>query len=245
MCSVYVPRMRIAGSVALVTGAGRGIGAEFVRQLSERGAARIYAGVRDVRSVEPREGVEALPLDVTGQAMVAAAVTRARDVQILVNNAGVVAVQPLVGGEEAIIRSEFETNVFGLLRVSCGFAPVLAANGGGAMLNVLSAASWFSAPGTPSYSASKAAAWSLTDGLRLELAGQGTQVLAVHMGPVDTDMGAQVGSSLDMISPAQVVAAALDGLEAGAAEVLTDDLPRELKAGLTADPAERYAAFAG
>ena len=100
-------------------------------------------------------------------------------------------------------------------------------------------------PGTASYSASKAAAWSLTDGLRVELAGQGTQVLALHMGPVDTDMGAQVGSGLDMISPAEVVTAALDGLEAGAVEVLTDDLTRELKAGLTADPAERYAAFAG
>jgi short-subunit dehydrogenase len=237
--------MRIAGSVALVTGASRGIGAEFVCQLRERGAARVYAGVRDLGSVEPRDGVEALPLDVTDQAQIAAAVARATDVQILVNNAGVVAVQPLVGGDLAIMRREFETNVFGLLRVSSAFAPVLAANGGGAMLNVLSAASWFSVPGTASYSASKAAAWSLTDGLRVELADQGTQVMALHMGPVDTDMGAQVGSGLDMVSPAEVVTAALAGLEARAAEVLTDDLTREFKAGLTANPAERYAAFVG
>jgi short-subunit dehydrogenase len=233
--------MRIAGSTALVTGAGRGIGAEFVRQLSERGAALVYAGVRDPSSFEPRNGVEALRLDVTDQAQIAAAVARATDVQVLVNNAGVVAVQPLVGGDLEIMRGEFETNVFGLLRVSSAFAPVLAANGGGAMVNVLSAVSWFSAPGTASYSASKAAAWSLTDGLRVELAGQGTQVLALHMGPVDTDMGAQVGSGLDMMSPAEVVTAALDGLEAGAVEVLTDDLTREFKAALTADPAERYA----
>jgi NAD(P)-dependent dehydrogenase (short-subunit alcohol dehydrogenase family) len=237
--------MRIEGSVALVTGAGRGIGAEFVRQLGERGAARVYAGVRDVRTVQPRAGVEALPLDVTDQAQVAAAVARAGDVQVLVNNAGIVAVQPLVGGDLALMRREFDTNVFGLLRVSAAFAPVLAANGGGAIVNVLSAVSWFSAPGTGSYSASKAAAWSLTDGLRVELAGRDTQVLALHMGPVDTDMGAQVGSGLEMISPAEVVAAALDGLEAGAAEVLTDDLTRSFKAGLSADPTERYAAFAG
>jgi len=237
--------MRIAGSTALVTGAGRGIGAEFVRQLSERGAALVYAGVRDLGSFEPRAGVEALRLDVTDQAQIAAAAARATDVQLLVNNAGVAAVQPLVGGDLEIMRGEFETNVFGLLRVSSAFAPVLAANGGGAMVNVLSAVSWFSASGTASYSASKAAAWSLTDGLRVELAGQGTQVLALHMGPVDTDMGAQVGSGLDMISPAEVVTAALDGLEAGAVEVLTDDLTRECKAALTADPAERYAAVAG
>ena len=237
--------MQIAGSVALVTGASRGIGAEFVRQLRERGAARVYAGVRDLGSVTLQDGVEALSLDVTDPAQIAAAAARATEVQILVNNAGVVAVQPLIGGEEAIVRGEFETNVFGLLRVSCAFAPVLAANGGGAMVNVLSAASWISVPGTASYSASKAAAWSLTDGLRLELAGQGTRVTAVHMGPVDTDMGAQVGSSLDMLSAAEVVAAALDGLEAGLDEVLTDDLTREIKAGLAANPAERHAALAG
>src|SRR3954452_3256780 len=147
--------MQIAGSVALVTGASRGIGAEFVRQLRERGAARVYAGVRDLRRVDPPDGVEAVRLDVTDRAQIAAAVAGATDVQLLVNNAGMVAVQPLVGGDEAIVRSEFETNVFGLLRVSSAFAPVLAANGGGAMLNVLSAASWISVPGTASYSASK------------------------------------------------------------------------------------------
>jgi len=237
--------MQIAGSVALVTGASRGIGAEFVRQLRERGAARVYAGVRDLRSVDPPDGVEAVRLDVTDRAQIAAAVAGATDVQLLVNNAGMVAIQPLVGGDEAIVRSEFETNVFGLLRVSSAFAPVLAANGGGAMLNVLSAASWISVPGTASYSASKAAAWSLTDGLRFELARQGTQVTALHMGPVDTDMGAQVGSGLEMVSAAEVVTAALEGLEAGAVEVLTDDLTREIKAGLIADPAERHAALAG
>jgi len=235
--------MEIAGSVVLVTGANRGIGAEFVRQIRERGAARLYAGVRDLGSVTTTDVIEPLALDVTDQEQIAAAAARATDVQILINNAGIVRVQRLVGGDLSLIRGEFETNVFGMLRVSSAFAPVLAANGGGAILNVLSAVSWFSAPGTASYSATKAAAWSLTDALRIELAGQGTQVVGLHMGPVDTDMGAQVQSDLDKLSPAELVNAALDGIEAGAVEVLADDLTHELKANLTSDPADRYAAL--
>lgn len=237
--------MQISGSVVLVTGANRGIGAEFVRQMRERGAAKIYAGVRDVASVIGTDGIEPLALDVTDQDQIAAAAARATDVQILINNAGIVRVQRLVGGDLSAIRGEFETNVFGVLRVSSAFAPVLAANGGGVILNVLSVVSWFSVAGTAAYSATKAAAWSLTDGLRIELAGQGTQVVGLHMGPVDTDMGAQVQSDLDKLSPAEVVSAALDGIEAGAVEVLTDDVTREIKGNLTADPADRYAAFVG
>jgi NAD(P)-dependent dehydrogenase (short-subunit alcohol dehydrogenase family) len=229
----------------LVTGASRGIGAEFVPQMSERGAAKVYAGVRDVGSVGRADGVESLALDVTDEEQIAAAATRATDVQIVVNNAGIARVQPLVGGDVSVIRREFETNVFGVLRVSSAFAPVLATNRGGVILNVLSAVSWFSAPGTGAYSATKAAAWSLTDGLRIELAGQGTRVVGLHMGPVDTDMGAEVQSDLEKLDPAEVVAAALDGIEAGAVEVLVDDLTRALKGSLTADPAERYAALVG
>lgn len=235
--------LQIAGSVVLVTGASRGIGAEFVRQARERGAAKVYAGVRDVASVARADGVEPLALDVTDEAQIAAAAARAGDAQILINNAGIVGVQPLLGGDLAVVRAEFETNVFGILRVSSAFAPLLAANGGGAIVNVLSAVSWLSAPGTASYSATKAAAWSLTDGMRTELAGQGTQVLALHMGPVDTDMGAQVPSGLEKADPADVVDAALDGLEAGAVEVLADELTRAIKSTVTADPADRYVAL--
>jgi NAD(P)-dependent dehydrogenase (short-subunit alcohol dehydrogenase family) len=235
--------MQIEGSVVLVTGANRGIGAEFVRQIRERGAARVYAGVRDIGSVTGADGIEPLALDVTDQDQIAAAAARATEVEILINNAGIVRVQRLVGGDLSLIRGEFETNVFGILRVSSAFAPVLAANGGGVILNVLSAVSWLSAPGTASYSATKAAAWSLTDGLRIELAGQGTQVVGLHMGPVDTDMGAQVQSDLDKLSPAELVDAALDGIEAGAVEVLADEVTRELKGSLTADPVDRYETF--
>jgi NAD(P)-dependent dehydrogenase (short-subunit alcohol dehydrogenase family) len=235
--------MQIEDAVVLVTGANRGIGAEFVRQLLDRGAAKVYAGVRDVGSVAGTAGVERLALDVLDDEQVAAAAAHATDVQIVINNAGIVTVQQLVGGDPARVHLEFETNVFGLLRVSCAFAPLLAANGGGAILNVLSASSWISVPGTASYCATKAAGWSLTDGLRFELAGQGTQVVALHVGPVDTDMGAQVESDLVKAAPADGVRRALDGLEAGAAEVLADDITRQVKSTLTADPARRYATF--
>jgi len=241
--SIRVDEMQIRDSVALVTGGNRGIGAAFVRQLRERGAAKVYAGVRDPGSVVATGGVHPLALDVTDDEQVAAAAARAGDVQLVINNAGIVNPQPLVGGDPAAVRREFETNVFGLLRVSCAFAPLLAANGGGAIVNVLSASSWISVPGTGSYCATKAAAWSLTDGLRFELAGQGIQVVALHIGPVDTDMGAQVETDLVRAAPADVVRLALDGLEAGAAEVLADDITREVKGTLTADPDDRYAAF--
>jgi NAD(P)-dependent dehydrogenase (short-subunit alcohol dehydrogenase family) len=235
--------MQISGSVVLVTGANRGIGAEFVRQMRDRGAAKIYAAARDLGSVIGTDGIEPLRLDVTSQDQIDAAAAHATDVQILVNNASILRVQRLVGGDLSAIRSEFETNVFGPLRVSSAFA--LAVNGGGAILNVLSLSSWISVAGTASYCATKAAAWSITDGLRIELAGQGTQVVGLHMGPVDTDMGGQVQSDLHKLSPAEVVRAALDGIEAGAVEVLADDLTHEVKGSLAADPADRYAAVPG
>ena len=211
--------------------------------MRDRGAAKIYAAARDLRSVIAADGIEPLRLDVTRQDQIDAAAAHATDVQILVNNASILRVQRLVGGDLSAIRNEFETNVFGLLRMCSAFAPLLGVNGGGAILNVLSLSSWISVAGTASYCATKAAAWSLTDGLRIELAGQGTQVVGLHMGPVDTDMGAQVQSDLHKLSPAEVVSAALDGMEARAVEVLADDLSYEIKGGLAADPADRYAAL--
>jgi NAD(P)-dependent dehydrogenase (short-subunit alcohol dehydrogenase family) len=234
--------MKLSGAVVLVTGANRGIGAEFVRQLRDRGAATVYAGARDPGAVTAAAGVQPLALDVTDPQQIAAAAARAADVQLVVNNAGIALGQPLIGADPALVRREFETNVFAPLAVIDAFAPVLAANGGGTILNVLSAVSWLSFPGFASYSATKAAFWSLTDGLRLELAGQGTHVLGLHMGPVDTALGEQF--PLAKVSPAQVVAAALDGVEAGADEVLADDLTKAVKATLTAEPS-RYAALLG
>jgi NAD(P)-dependent dehydrogenase (short-subunit alcohol dehydrogenase family) len=237
--------MDISGSVALVTGANRGIGAEFVRQLRGRGAAKVYAAARDPRPVAGADGIEAIQLDVTVPEQVTAAAAGAPDVDIVINNAGITNSQPFVGGDLALIREEFEANLFGPLLVARAFAPVLAANGGGALVDVLSAASWLSLPGQGAYSASKAAAWSMTDGLRGELADQGTQVLALHMGLVDTDMGAEFEIEMPRISPVDVVGATLDGLEAGAVEVLADDVTKMVKDQLGQGAAERYAALGG
>jgi len=230
--------MQIHGSVVLVTGGNRGIGAEFVRQLKQRGAAKIYVAARNIDSVKV-DGVEVIALDVTDDAQVLAAAAQAGDVQVLINNAGATFNQTLLDGDLDTIRREVETNFFGPLKLIRAFAPVLAANGGGAVLNVLSAVSWISFPGATVYAASKAAAWSMTDGARIELATQGTQVTGLHMGLVDTDMTA--GFELEKIAPAVVVTAALDGIEAGATEVLADDTARQAKASLAGDPMARYA----
>jgi NAD(P)-dependent dehydrogenase (short-subunit alcohol dehydrogenase family) len=234
--------MEIRDSVVLVTGANRGIGAEWVRQLRERGAAKVYAGSRDPRSVSAADGVVPIALDVTDRAQVAAAAEQAKDVQIVVNNAAVSHRQPLVGGDLGRIHEEFETNVFGLVYVAEAFAPVLKANGGGAIVNALSAVSWFSFPGMAGYSATKSAAWNLTDALRLELQDQGTLVTGLHSGAVATPMGDNF--PIDKIDPRQVVTAALDGLEAGQTEVLADEISRVIKNTLTSDPS-RYAVILG
>ncbi|GAA1266103.1 SDR family oxidoreductase [Saccharothrix xinjiangensis] len=235
--------MRIDGSTALVTGANRGIGRHFARHLLERGAAKVYATARDPETVD-LPGAEVLRLDVTDPDSVAAAARAATDVNLLVNNAGVNTAQDLVTGDLAKIRLEMDTHFYGTLDVVRAFAPVLAANGGGAIVNVLSAMSWFSAPGTGAYAAAKAAQWSLTNGVRLELAGQGTLVTALHLGTADTDMIA--GTGLDPINqPADVARVALDGVEADAPEVVVDDWSAHVKASLAGDPATFYRALVG
>ncbi len=137
--------MHINGAVVLVTGANRGIGSELVEQLKKRGAAKIYAAARDARAIES-DGVHALELDITDPDQVAAAAAAATDVQVLVNNAGISTGTPLVTGDEATIRREMETNFYGPLRMTRAFAPVLGSNGGGAIVNVISALSWFTLP---------------------------------------------------------------------------------------------------
>jgi len=231
--------MDIAGSVALVTGANRGLGRHFAQQLLERGAAKVYATARRPELVD-LPGVELLPLDITDPASVAAAAAAAPDVTLVVNNAGISTGAGLLTGDLAAIRLEMETHFFGTLGVTRAFAPVLAANGGGALVNVLSALSWFSVEGANAYAAAKAAEWSLTNGLRLELARQGTAVTGLHLGAADTDLTADYDG--DKIDPAVVVRAALDGVAAGALEVLADDWSRHVKASLADDPAGFYGA---
>jgi NAD(P)-dependent dehydrogenase (short-subunit alcohol dehydrogenase family) len=230
--------MQLKNAVVLVTGANRGIGAEFVAQLRERGAAKIYAASRKASAADV-DGVEPIRLDVTDPSQVRAAADAAGDVQVLVNNAGISTGTSLISGDVADIRREIDTNFFGPLLMTQAFAPILKANGGGAILNVVSALSWFTVPGAGAYAASKAAAWSLTDSARLELADQGTHVVGVHMGLVDTDMAA--GMQAPKISPATLAAAGLDAIESGLDEVLADDWARFVKSGLALDPSERYA----
>lgn len=224
--------MKIANSVVLVTGANRGIGLAFAQALLARGARKVYAAARDPATVT-LPGVEALQLDVTQPEEVAAAVQRASDVTLVINNAGIA--QPggfLVQDSEEVARRIFETNFFGVLNVSKAFAPVLKANGGGALLNVLSVASWVNGGELAAYSASKSAAWSLTNALRHELASQKTQVVGLHMAYVDTDLTR--GLEAPKSSAEDIVQSALDGLEAGADEVLADALTQQVRQGLAA-----------
>jgi NAD(P)-dependent dehydrogenase (short-subunit alcohol dehydrogenase family) len=229
--------MQLKNAVALVTGANRGIGAEFVAQLKERGARKIYAASRNASSVGV-DGVEPIQLDITDPSQVQAAADAAGDVQVLINNAGISTGTSVVSGAVADIRREMDTNFYGALLMTQAFAPILKANGGGAILNVVSALSWFTAPGAGAYAASKAAAWSLTDSARIELADQGTHVVGVHMGLVDTDMAA--GVQAPKISPTTLAAAGLDAIESGLDEVLADDWAKFVKSGLTLGPSERY-----
>ncbi|WP_280381902.1 SDR family oxidoreductase [Nocardia wallacei] len=218
----------IEGTVALVTGGRRGLGRAFVDELLRRGATKVYA---TARQPEPdTDGrIETIALDVTDPDSVAAAAARAQDVRIVVNNAGVLLPAPLLKAEMADVITTFDTNVFGQLRIAQAFAPILAANGGGALVDIHSVLSW--GAGAAAYGASKAAFWSLTNSLRLELAAQHTQVVGVHLAFADTDMVARL--AVDKIDPKQVAAAVFDGVERGEPEVLVDEATRQVKAALS------------
>lgn len=219
-------------TTALVTGASRGLGHHFARQLLERGA-RVYATARRPETVD-LPGAEVLRLDITDPEQVAAAAEAAGGVDLLVNNAGISTMQNLLTGDLERIRHELDTHFWGTLAMTRAFAPVLARNGGGAVLNVLSVVSWRVFLGSTAYAAAKAAQWSLTNATRLELAEQGTQVLGLHVAAVDTDMMA--GWDIPKNDPAVVVRDALDGLVAGDVEVLADEDSRAVKRLLSEAP---------
>jgi NAD(P)-dependent dehydrogenase (short-subunit alcohol dehydrogenase family) len=223
--------MQISGSTALVTGANRGIGKAFVQALLDRGATKVYAAARNPSTITATPGVVPVTLDITDPVSVRAAADLAQDVDLLVNNAGLSTLTGLADGDDAGFRLEMEVNYFGTLNMSRAFAPILAGNGGGALLNVLSVLSWFSFPGSAAYSASKSASWSLTNALRVHLAEQKTLVTSLHMGWVDTDMAAHVDDPKS--DPATIVRAALNGLEAGQYEVLGDATSVNVRAGLS------------
>ena len=232
--------MNITDQTALVTGANRGIGKQFVLELLERGASKVYATARRTETLDFDDSrVVPLRLDLLDHDSIVAAAAAAGDVTLLVNNAGISTGAQLVTGDLAEIRREMDTHFWGTLDMIRAFAPVLAANGGGAVVNVLSALSWFAAPGSGAYAAAKSAEWNMTNGVRLELAGQGTLVQGVLLGAADTDIMA--GYDGPKIDPRDVPRLSLDGVEAGSIEVVVDDWTAMVKASLSGDPVPFYA----
>jgi NAD(P)-dependent dehydrogenase (short-subunit alcohol dehydrogenase family) len=212
----------------LVTGANRGMGRHYVTQLLDRGVAKVYAAARDSSQVDASDPrVVALTLDVTDPRSVAAAAETASDVSVLINNAGIVRGASVLESGAANLRDELETNLFGPLALASAFADRIA-DRGGAIVNVASVLSWL--PVGASYGVSKAAVWSATDSMRLELAPRGVQVVGVYVGYVDTDMASFTDAPKS--DPAEVVRQVLDGVEAGADEVLADELTRNVRAQL-------------
>jgi NAD(P)-dependent dehydrogenase (short-subunit alcohol dehydrogenase family) len=230
----------IDGAHALVTGANRGLGRAFVDELLKRGVARVYAAARNPDTIDiDDDRVVPIRLDVTNPDDVLAAASRCSDVTVLINNAGAMLRAPLLAAPDlSAARSEMETNYFGTLAMCRAFAPVLAGNGGGALVNVLSVASWLGSPFNGSYAASKSAEWALTNAIRVELRAAGTLVIGVHAGWIDTDMAADVPAS--KISTGDVAAQTLDGVEGGDEEVVTDESTRQVKASLPNDQTLLY-----
>jgi NAD(P)-dependent dehydrogenase (short-subunit alcohol dehydrogenase family) len=229
----------LAGTVALVTGANRGIGKEFVQQLLDRGVSKVYAAARDPLSVshaDPR--VVPLALDVTDTDSVARAAEQARDVSVLVNNAGIATPTPVLSSDTSKLRRELEVNLFGPLAVTSAFVDGVVERAG-VIVNVASVVSWLGLGA--SYGVSKAALWSATDAMRLDLAPKGVQVVGVYMAYVDTDM--TVGVDAPKSSADDVVRQVLDGVEAGELEVLADQTTRDVRASLHLPVASRYAPF--
>jgi len=228
--------MDISTATALVTGANRGLGRALARELAARGAT-VWAAVRRPEQVD-LPGVTPIRLDVTDPASIAAAAEKARDVTLLINNAGSsTGADPLTGDWDAL-RLELDTHYLGSLRTIRAFAPVVEANGGGAVLNILSVLSWFSFPSVGAYAAAKSAAWSMTNTVRQQLAPRGITVSALHVGYMNTDMARHVtGPKTD---PAVVARAAVDGVAAGAPEIVVDDTSRQIQAKLSGGVAALY-----
>jgi NAD(P)-dependent dehydrogenase (short-subunit alcohol dehydrogenase family) len=198
-----------------------------VDELLKRGAAKVYATARAPKASEdPR--VVSLELDVTNSDSVAKLAIAAGDAEIVINNAGTFGASKLLDSDIEEVRAVFETNVFGALRVAKAFAPVLAANGGGALVDIHSVLSWVG--GFGGYGASKAAFWSVTNSLRIELEAQGTLVTGVHLGYTDTDMVSDY--DVPKNDPRDVAQQIVDAIERGDTEVLADDLTRHVKATL-------------
>jgi NAD(P)-dependent dehydrogenase (short-subunit alcohol dehydrogenase family) len=232
----------IEGTTALVTGANRGLGKAFVQALLDRGAAKVYAGARNPGTVDVTDArVVPVQLDITNLDDIAAAARDCTDVSLLINNAGAMLLRPFLSAPDvSAARTEMETNYFGTLAMARAFAPVLGAAGGGSLVNMLSVVSWYAPPFNASYCASKSAQWALTNALRVELHAQGTLVVGVHAGFIDTDMAAAVDDP--KISAQEVAGQTLDAIEKGQPEVLADEWTRHVKNSVATDQDSLYPA---
>lgn len=236
--------MHIHNATAFVTGANRGIGKALVQALLEAGARKVYAAARDPGRIETQQGVVAVRLDVTDRARVAAVAKEAPDVTLLINNAGLADFGGVLDSSPESIARMFSTNFDGPLALSTAFAPEIERNGGGAIVNVLSVVSLVSMPAAAGYSASKAAAWSMTQALRGSLASRGISIHGVFPGPVDTDMAAAI--TLPKASPEDVARAIVAGVQAGTDDIFPDPMSVEVYAGWRQDHKaveKQFAAF--
>jgi NAD(P)-dependent dehydrogenase (short-subunit alcohol dehydrogenase family) len=230
--------MKIQNATALVTGANRGIGYAFVNALLQAGAKKVYATARDINSLNEVTALDAsrvipLQLDVTDQNLINALAVKAPDVNLLINNAGVLAFGSILDVPTETIASQFETNFYGTLNMARAFVPVIEKNNGGAIVNVLTVVALASMPGLAAYNASKAAAWSMTQSLRASIAEKRITVHAVFPGPVDTDMAAEI--QFDKTSPADVAAAVLAGIEACEEDIFPDPMSTQVYAAWRQD----------
>ena len=235
--------MKIKDSVAFVTGSNRGIGKSYIAALLKGGAKKVYAGMRDVGEFsaiaaewpeEHRGKVEPINLDITNEGHIRSALTKAGDVTLLINNAGIANFAGLISADNLdSARQEMEVNYFGTLRVTRAFAPILKKNGGGALVNVLTVASLGCFPVLGSYSASKAALHSLTQGVRAELAAQGTQVFGVYPGPIETDMAKDF--DMEKSSPDLIAEGTLSAIERNEEDIFIDPMAVQFRKDYFAD----------
>lgn len=224
--------MKVKESIVFVTGARRGLGLAFAREAVARGAAKVYAGVRNPDGFD-EPGVTPVKLDVTDPISVAAAARIASDVTLLINNAGIAEITESLFSVTAEEQSRriFETNYYGIMRTTSAFALSLPDNSTGGIINVLSDVTWRTVPFLAPYSASKAAAWSYTNNIRAALKQRNIQVLGLHVGVIDTDLTR--GFDVPKSEPVDVVRQTYDALEAGESEILADASTRSLKQTLS------------
>jgi NAD(P)-dependent dehydrogenase (short-subunit alcohol dehydrogenase family) len=226
--------MKLENAVVLITGANRGLGLEFAKQALAQGARKVYAAARNPQSIT-LEGVVPVQLDVTDAAMISRLAAELTDVTLLINNAGIAETGAfLQDNAEAMLRRQLETNLFGPMFLTQAFAPVLKANGGGAIINVLSIASWITGPLLATYAATKAATWSFTNAIRQELLSQQTQVLGLHVGFIDTDLTKDIDAP--KVTVDSVVSQTFQALERGDSQVLADEGTRQVHGALSSYP---------